>query len=223
MSLRARHRRRRRRGARRGVRARRRWRPSVCGGVRLVAPVAVRVRRSPALSLRISPTVMARIASARSGACGGRDRDGRRMRVRSPLHLDRRGRRSAASWRAAAICSLVRGLLDSMSQPLGTRCQPWRRRPSRVTKRGRQDRCRLPQRRETSRLSILWTFVTGAPCPVPEVQDDELVGGHGSVGQEVRAGIDRGGIDAEVPEQGEAWRRRGPIREVEAPGDPSSS
>ena len=40
-------------------------RPSTCGGSVRVAPVAVRVRRSPALSLRISPTVMARIASAR--------------------------------------------------------------------------------------------------------------------------------------------------------------
>ncbi len=51
-------------------------------------------------------------------------------------------------------------------------------------------------------LSILWTFVTGRSRPRQEIQDDELVGGNGRVGQEVRARVDRGGVDSEVPEQG---------------------
>ena len=54
----------------------------------------------------------------------------------------------------------------------------------------------------TARLSILWTFVTASLLPVPEAQDQELLGGDGRVGQEVCGGIDRRGVDAEVPEQG---------------------
>ena len=34
-----------------------------------------------------------------------------------------------------------------------------------------------------------------------EAQDDELLGGDGRVGQEVRGGIDCGWVDSEVPEQ----------------------
>ena len=36
----------------------------------------------------------------------------------------------------------------------------------------------------------------------PDVQDDELAGGNGRVGQEVRARVDRGGVDPEVSGQG---------------------
>ena len=57
----------------------------------------------------------------------------------------------------------------------------------------------------TCRLSILWTFVTGSCFLVPEVENDELVGGDSRVGQEVRARIDRGRVDPEVPQDG---RRR---------------
>ena len=38
--------------------------------------------------------------------------------------------------------------------------------------------------------------------PRLDVQEDELVDGDGRVGQEVRARVDSGGVDSEVPEQG---------------------
>ena len=55
----------------------------------------------------------------------------------------------------------------------------------------------------------------GELLPRLVVQDDELVGGDGRVGQEVHARIDRGGVDSEVPEQG----RRGDV-EIRSPGPP---
>ena len=200
MSLRARGMHPRRRGARRGRRVRRRWRQSACGVSALVAPVAVRVRRSPPLSLRISPTVIARIASARSAPAPVAIAIGVANEALSCCTSIVRPA-FAARLRAAAICSRVRGLLDSTSQPLATRCQPWRRRPSRVTNEDGRSELASPAPR-TSRLSILWTFVTATSRPVAEVQDDELIGGDGRVGQEVCGGIDRRGVDSEVPEQG---------------------
>src|SRR5829696_10493292 len=46
----------------------------------------------------------------------------------------------------------------------------------------------------------LWS--AGRPGRRPLADRDELVGRDGSVGQEVRAGIDGGGVDSDVPEQG---------------------
>jgi hypothetical protein len=124
-----------------------------------VAPVAVRVRRSPALSLRISPTVMARIASARRAPAAvamaigfAYDALSRRASIVRPAR--------AASSRAAAICSLVNGRLDSTSQPDGICFQPWRRRPSTVTNEAGAWPESLLGEPRSCRLSILWTFVT---------------------------------------------------------------
>ena len=211
----ARGRRRRRRGVRRGEPARRRWPPSACGGSVPVAPVAVRVRRSLALSLRISPTVIARIASARKRACGGCDRD-------------RRGEGSALSRcvsiaRPASAASVAGGgdLLAGerparLDEPAaGTCVQPWRRRPSRVTNEAGRPPSSPPEPRTSAAVDPL-DVRDGELLPRSDVQKDELVGGHGLVGQEVRARIDRGGVDAEVPEQS----RRGDV-ETRSQGPPA--
>src|SRR6266542_3553472 len=126
----------------------------------LVAPVAVRVRRSPALSLRISPTVIARIASARRAPAAVAIAIGFAYEglarwtsiVRPAL---------AARSRAAVICLLVNGRLDSISQPDGICFQPWRRRPSRVMNEDGARPVSLLGEPRSSRLSILWTCVTG--------------------------------------------------------------
>ena len=114
----------------------------------------------------------------------------------------------AASSRASAICSLVRGRLDSTSQPDGICLQPRRRRPSSVMNEvGARPVSPLGDPK-SFRLSILWTFVTartvtfGSPPVSCDRGGDELVGLEAPVDQEVRARIDRRGVDPEVPEDG---------------------
>ena len=61
----------------------------------------------------------------------------------------------AAASRAVSICSLVRGRLDSTSQPLEDCFQPWRRRPLRVTNEEGTLLVSDPPAPRTCRLSIL--------------------------------------------------------------------
>ena len=100
-----------------------------------VAPVAVRVRRSPALSLRISPTVIARMASARMAPAAVAMAMTSRRRLALSLDLDRE---AGVGRDVAGVGDLVarQGRLDSTSQPAGICFQPWRRRPSSVMKFG---------------------------------------------------------------------------------------
>ena len=97
-----------------------------------VAPVAVRVRRSPAASPRISPTVMARTPRASSSPAAVAPE---RMAVSWVWWslVSTVMPASAATWRARATWAPVSGARASTSQPAGRGCHPCRRRPSRVT------------------------------------------------------------------------------------------
>ena len=102
--------------------------------VALVAPVAVRVRRSPTVSPRIRPTVIAstpRVKSMPIATVAERN-------VVKPPWLSRDSivkPESAATSRASASCREVSGSLDSISQrPDGPTTQPRWRMPSGVIK-----------------------------------------------------------------------------------------
>ena len=140
-----RRRRRRRRAARRAGRARRRWWPSACGG----CGRWLRSRSGCGGHRR------SRCGSARRSARGCRAPAARPRPWRWPWPS--RGSSSssltsivrpasAARRRASAIWSLVRGRLDSTSQPAGICFQPWRRRPSSVMKHRRLRSRRSPTR-----------------------------------------------------------------------------
>ena len=89
----------------------------------LLAPVAVRVRRSLAVSLRMRPTVMARMPSARTipktvAQLMISDDDGMLDLVSTVMPC------AAAATLALAICPAVGGFGLWMSQPSGTACRP---------------------------------------------------------------------------------------------------
>src|SRR5262249_59353317 len=89
----------------------------------LLAPVAVRVRSSLAVSLRMRPTVMARMPSARTmpktvAQLMISDDDGMLDLVSTVMPF------AAAATRALVICPAVGGFGLWMSQPSGTVCRP---------------------------------------------------------------------------------------------------
>ena len=184
---------------------RRRWWRSACGGsgrwLRSRSGCGGR-RRS-------------RCGSVRRSSRGWRARGGRRRRLRWPSSSRGRcalaGPRSsrpafAASSRASAIWSLVRGRLDSTSQPPGICFQPWRRRPLRVMNEAARPVSPSPAPRTCPAVDLL-DVRDGELLPRPDVgMTSSSVGTLGSARKSV-LGIDRGGVDSEVAEHG----RRGDV------------
>ena len=121
-----------------------------------VAPVAVRVRRSPALSLRISPTLRARMASARTAPAAVAMVLTAVEGVLLALHLDRE---TGARRERPGVRDLIarQGPWLELQPARRSCCPPRRRRPSSVMKLG----CRLAAvgAEEVWPVSISWTFV----------------------------------------------------------------
>ena len=186
-----------------------------------VAPVAVRVRRSPAPSLRISPTVMARIASARRAPAPVAMAMARRRRCASRCVSIVRPA-SAASSRAAATCSVVRGRLR-LDEPAGRDLLP---AAAAKTVEGDERDARdagSPQGRRGGSAGVDPLDVRDGDPWAPRARDDKLsVGTVGSARKSV-ARIDRGGVDSDVPEQGGRRDVEGRSAGVAAPGGPPAS
>jgi hypothetical protein len=128
-SPRPRHRRRRRRAA-----PRRASPPAVVAvsmrRTLLVAPAAVRVRRSPAVSLRISPTVMARIARNREPRAKLPFRWARRTSGSTSPRQTGHGNRMSCSRAPSAAPPAESGITTRRTSPLSLICTDERDVPS---------------------------------------------------------------------------------------------
>ena len=170
-----------------------------------VAPVAVSVRRSPALSLRISPTVIARMPSARRAPAAVAIAIAFAKEVALVPDLDRE---AGVGGELAGVRDLVaRQRPARLDEPAGRNLLPAEAAKTVEGDERRRLRASHPpaEPKRCRPKSILWTFVTRKARGLDMFGMTSSSVGTRRIGEEVRARIDRGGIDPEVPEH----RRRG--------------
>ena len=173
----------------------------------LVAPVAVRVRRSPAALAADQPDGHGEDAERQKRSCGGRDGDGRREGGALPPCLDRQAGPGGELARVGDL--FTRQGPARLDEPAGRDLPPaaaaktverderGRRRAGFATRRPEELPAVDPLHVRDGAYGDLWFSVSFL-----DRGGDELVGLEAPVDQEVRARIDRRGVDPEVPEDG---------------------